>query len=219
MSCLFICPHIVYNQILMADYSITAFPMIVFSLIASIYIFNGAFFRFRTQLTLCIALIIVSLTTFLSIIDNSIILSLHVLFTSFLSLPILNLLLCILISLIVETIILAWTRPIALYVIIIVSSYLLSITIADVVKITDILFLLIVFAISNVVIFLLYSWKKDELCIISSLLGGAFVLSSLFSAFYYFPLSIHISLGIVLLISGFFVQRHTLIEIRKKEKR
>jgi hypothetical protein len=144
---------------------------------------------------------------------------LNVLFTSILSLSIFNLSLCILISLIVETILLTWARPIASYVIIIVCSYFLSISYADVVNTTNILFLSIVFVISNLIIFILYSWKKDELFIISSLLGGAFVLSSLFSSFYYFPLSIHIFLFVVLLISGFFVQRHTLIEIRKKEKK
>lgn len=219
MSCLFIYLYFVYNTIHMTDYSFTSLSMILFSLIASIYLFNGAFFRYRTQLTLYISTFIVASSLWLSIIDQAIIISFTHLFTSIMALPLLTLLLILTISLLVEIIVVTWIKSIASYMIIITSSYILATILKDIVQYNNFILLITTFVIFNVLIFILYKTKKYQLFIITSTVTGAIVLSSLFATFYYFPTSVHLILCIVLLLSGFFIQRHTYKEVKEKESK
>ena len=216
MSCLFICPYFDYNTINMSD-SLTAFPMILLSLCASIYVFNGAFFRYKTHLTLFISTFILIFSVYISIINKNIIVSATQLFTIITSSSFLPLVLVILTSIMLVTIIMKWIKTIAVYVIIIISSYLITIIVNDIMILGNIIVLITLFIIGNILIFTLYKIKKDELFILCSSLFGAISLSTLFSSFYYFPPSVHILLFVVLFVGGFFTQRHTLIVKRKKE--
>ncbi len=203
----------------MTDYSFTSFSMILFSLIASIYLFNGAFFRYKTHLTLFISTCILISVSWNFIINSSFIISFTHLYTSIMSFPLFSLFLILIISFIGVAMLLSWINIASPYIIIITSSFVLTSIIAELLDSTHFTILIIIYSILITIITLLYKIKTYQLLIISSVISGAIVLSTLFAKFYYFSTSVHIILGIILAIVGYLIQKHTYKEMIKKEIR
>ncbi|NCB02176.1 MAG: hypothetical protein EOM67_08425 [Spirochaetia bacterium] len=194
----------------MNDYSLTAFPMIVFSLIASMYLFNGAFFRFRTHIALFFSAFIMIAIIFIAFNQQKIVFAFSLLFSSITQFSFLTTLLIFFLSIGGVFIVVKWVLLIAPYIIMITCSLVCSLMMGEFIFGVDNLYvILFIWALCLIVAIVLYRMRRQELLIVSSALIGSYVLSSLFASLYYFSLPVHITLFIGLLGGGLLVQLHT----------
>ncbi len=202
----------------MIDISFTPIVMITLSLIASIYLFNGAFFKYSIHITIFFSSLFLLVISYISIMNRIFTYSYSFYIQECNKFSFLISIIAMILAIGMMIVMIKWLPFAPKYFNIFMCSLLSSMIITDIIPLEDNLLLStsILIALFIVILFL-YKIKKEVLLITTSSIFGAFLLSYLFSSFYYFSPPVQGILFVVLLLGGALTQRHTLISRTKKE--
>ncbi len=183
----------------MLPISFTAFEMIIYSVIAAIYIFNGYRFRYIIPLSLTISIIVTSSLIYRLFFSSN---ELLIAPTSFLSTT-----LILLFSFIFSYSINRWIPKGRTLLLTLFSALSFALIISTTFFYSSFIEAsLIIAVIELLLLFLMVRFIPSHFIIILTTTLGSAVLSTIFADFYYFSLPVHIILFIVLLAGGVITQ-------------